>query len=234
MFRSVMNLVGAERDTLVGRQRHDFIDDLESFFWVYAWVMTVHNGPGMRKLVPESEQNMQTRFWETAIDPSYHAWKRFYLRDDDDPEFENFTPYFSKEVYLTLFHDLRSLLHSYCDQKVRRRRGSNGIRLEIDLFDEMDEIYSKMLGSFDTAINTLSPPPKLPTRLQPDRQAKRPRNEDQIMPLPNAKRARITEPRPEPAVTAIRPIAPSKIRSVRRSERLKSGKRTVLRQPSTR
>ena len=231
MFRSVMNIDGAERDTLEGRQRHDFIDDLESFFWVYAWMITAHNGPGLKGLVPDSEKSCKARVWETCVDPSYHAWKQWYLRDFYDPEFANFTPYFSKPVYLTLLHDLRSLLHSYCHQKSERPKDKDGNWLELNFFDEMDEIYSKVLGFFDTAIKTISPPPKLPTRLQPDRQAKRPRDEDQTAPLPSAKRARLNLlPRAGPPNTTIREATLSVVSlNVRRSERLKARRRVIQR-----
>lgn len=205
MFRSFMNMISARRDKLKGPQRHDFIDDLESVFWVYTWIITVQNGPGLKGLVPDSEKSMQTTFWETSVEPFQHIWKRCYLRDaEDDSEFENITPYFSKPVYLTLFHEFRALLHSYCDRKTRRPKDANGRYVELDFFSEMDEIYSKVLGYFDTAIQTLSPPPKAPTRLQPNRQAKRPRDNGHALPFPSAKRARVEETRARPPTPAIR------------------------------
>jgi len=199
MFRSVYNHLAAERGILQGRQRHDFIDDLESFFWVYAWMMTVHNGPGRKRLVPKTKQSTGARDWETRTEPDFHrSWKLWYLKHFDERRFAVFTPYFSKPVYQTLLHDLRALLYSYLDRKMERPDDEHGNRVELDLFPEMEEIYSKVLGSFDVAIKTLSPPPKAPPRTQPGRQVKlvkRQRDEDSNPSyLPKPKRTRIAQP----------------------------------------
>ena len=77
--------------------------------------MTIQNGSGLKNLVPDSEKSDRTLSWETSVDPSFHVWKRFYLRDEDDPQLDYITEYFSKPVYLTLFHSFRTLLHTDCD-----------------------------------------------------------------------------------------------------------------------
>ena len=224
MFRSVSNLSAAQWNRARGRQRHDFIDDLESFFWVYSWMMTVHNGPGLKRLVPQAERSAEAGYCETNVDPGFNQiWKRLYLKDFDHDDYGIFTPYFSKSVYLTLLHDLRTLLYSYCAKKILGPKDASGKRPEVDFFDEMDDIYTKVLGSFDTATQTLSPPPKPLTRLQSDRQAKRPRDEDQIAPLPNKKRTRLSLPRAGLLKNAIRRRSPLLSPDVRRSERLKAG-----------
>jgi len=200
MFRSVYNLRAAERGTIQGRQRHDFVDDLESFFWVYAYMMTVHNGPGMKRLIPQSERSAGVRDWATEPDPGFHrSWKLWYLEHFNERRYAVFTPYFSKPVYQTLLHDLRTLLHSYLYRKMERPEDEHGNRPEIDLFPEIEEIYSKVLGCFDVAIAALSPPPKAPPRTQPDRQVKlvkRRQDEDSGPPsLPKLpKRGRIAHP----------------------------------------
>jgi len=203
MFRSVYNLRAAERGTIQGRQRHDFIDDLESFFWVYAYMMTVHNGPGRKRLIPRPERSEGVHDWETEPDPGFHrSWKLWYLKHFNEWRYAIFTPYFSKPVYQTLLHDLRTLLHSYLYRKMERPHDAHGNRPEIDLFPEMEEIYSKVLACFDVAIKTLSPPPKAPPRTQPDRQVKlvkRRRDEDSGRPsLPKPKRAPIAQPERQP------------------------------------
>jgi len=186
---------------LGGRQRHNFIDDLEPFFWVYAWIMTVQNGPGLKNLVPDSEKSDRTLSWETNVDPSFHVWKRFYLRDEDDPQLDYITEYFSKLVYLTLFHSFRTLLHADCDRKTRRPKGPHGNFPEIDCFDEMEEIYAKIFDYFDVAIKALSPTHKLPSRTQPIRQAKlakRLLDEDVGQLCPNTKKARVDQTTRQP------------------------------------
>jgi len=77
MFRSVSNLNGAELRDIKGRQRHDFVDDLESFFWVYAWMITVHNGPGAKGRVPKQ---LVKNNWQTATSPTYSSYNRLALQ----------------------------------------------------------------------------------------------------------------------------------------------------------
>jgi len=196
MFRSVSNIDAASCKTLEGRQRHDFVDDLESFFWVYAWMMTVHNGPGAKRLVPPSDRAVKVKMWETSLDPSFHLdMKDYYLEAFGGGQIRKFTPYFSKPVYVTLLHSFRKLLYVYWHQKMERPADAHGNRLELDFFPEMEDIYEKVLGYFDEAISTLSPAPKPPPRTQPERQAKlfkRRRDEDYNPPsLPQAKKARV-------------------------------------------
>jgi len=197
MFRSVSNLAAALNESLEGRQRHDFIDDLESFFWVYAWMMTVHNGPGAKRLIPKSERTKRAiNYWEKSEESEHSyihwGWKDHYLQAFAEEDYCKFTPYFSKPVYLTLLHSFRKLLYGYWHRKEKRPEDEQGNCVELDFFSEIDDIYSKVLDFFDVAIETLSPVSKPPLRIQPDRQAKRRRDEGAIdPPLQKAKKARV-------------------------------------------
>ena len=186
--------------------------------------MTVHDGPGKKRLVPKSKQSTGARDWEKKTDPGFHrSWKLWYLKNFDERRFAIFTPYFSKPIYQTLLHDLRTLLYSYLDRKMERPEDEDGNRPEIDLFPEMEEIYSKVLGCFDVAIQALAPAPKAPLRTQPDRQvrlAKRRRDEDSNPPSLPHKRARVDSPRIIPLNNAMQHSASSVPFNVRGSSRL--------------
>ena len=79
-----------------------------------------------------------------------------------------------------------------------RPKDAHGNRPEVDLFPEVDEIYSKVLGCFDVAIEALSPP-KAPIRIQPDRRVKRQHDGGPTgHPLPKAKEARVDQQRRPP------------------------------------
>ena len=178
--------------------RADFTDDLESFFWVYAWMMTVHDGPGAKRLVPESERTESAiNHWEKSeeLDHTFiHLGWKDYLQAFAEEDYCKFTPYFSKSVYLTLIHSFRKLLYGYWHQKDKRPKDDQGNRAELDFFSEIDDIYSKVLGFFDVAIKSFSPASKPPPRIQPDRQAKRRRDEGSINPsLPKRRKQELTE-----------------------------------------
>ena len=190
MFRSVSNMEATSCKSLQGRQRHDFVDDLESFFWVYVWMMTIHNGPGAEQLVPKSERNESAIRWETSLDNWFHySWKDYYLEVFGGKRFRVFTPYFSEPVYLALLHSFRKLLYEYWRQKMERLEAEDKNRPELDFFPEMEEIYENVLGYFDVAIETLAPTPKPAPRIQPNRQVKKSRGERRYPPVfPKPKR----------------------------------------------
>ena len=252
MFRSVSNLKTLELNVLPRRQRHDFLDDLESFFWVYAWMMTRHNGPGVKRVVPNSKLSEDAMDWEMSLDPWFHrSWKHRYMETFGERMFRVFTPYFSKPVYRTLLHSLRELLYGYCDRKMTRPKDAHGRWQELDFFSEMDEIYSKVLDCFDVAIKALAPartqpnrqaklvkrrrdeesnPPSLTkakkARVEPSvRQPKRQRDDDPTpSSLPRSKKARIDPPHIIPPTNAVQDGAPSVPLNLRRSGRLKTGR----------
>jgi len=193
MFRSVNNLTGALRQSLKGRQRHDFVDDLESFFWVYVWITTVYNGPGEGGVSwDKTVQDAKFLQASTSVGLSRH-WKQLYLSKFNDLHFDDMTSrFFSEPVYLTLLDDLRRMMDGFNSRKRAREKDANGVRVEVDFFPEMEEIYGKVFGYFDAAIESLSP--SATAGVQPDREVKRPR-EDDPSPLasPKAKKARVAE-----------------------------------------
>ena len=183
IFRSENNaLAGADPDSR--RRRHDFLDDLESFFWVYVWVMMTQNGPGEEGLLSKPCVFIAKliRYQDLVL---LHAVKHIYMRKLTTKCEVVVTPYFSHLPYTTLLDNLRNLLNEYNPPK---NRGE-------DLFPHMGEIYSRYLAYFDSAIDQLGGPadpmdPSSPLdatitpsllplrRIQPDRLAKRALNDD--------------------------------------------------------
>ena len=187
MFRSIHNLTGALRKSLKGRQRHDFVDDLESFFWVYAWIAAVYDGPGEVGQVADTEHD--ATFWQTStsVTLSRH-WKQLYLNKFDDLGFKDMvTPFFSQPVYSNLLQELRSMMCTYNARRLVREKDANGVPVEVDFFPEMEVIYAKVLGYFDDAIFALPPPPPK----EAIQQAKRPRDEEPKSPVESSDSKRV-------------------------------------------
>ena len=152
-------------------------------------------------------------------------------------------PYFSQPPYQTLLEEFRALLKSY-----------GTLKKSEDLFPQMDEIYAKVLACFDVAIEQLGVAPTtvatgpspnsgtvvsvaemedtstLPQPLrciQPDRLAKRAREED-WSPEPLAKRKKVAQPPPKSGIiNCEKSTLPTSTRmrvareGIRRSERIR-------------
>ena len=78
------------------KQRHDFLDDLESFLYVYMWIIMSQNGPGAKNRISVKETFLKAR-------------KRF-MRGSSFP---SIAPYFDSPPYVDLLEDLRDLVESY-------------------------------------------------------------------------------------------------------------------------
>jgi len=215
LFRSENNILAGTDCTQGPRRHHDFLDDLESFLWVYVWFTMAQDGPGEEALLSKPCRFI-TELLQSEYLPHLRRVKHFYMRDLTDLGEVVLTPYFSQPPYLELSDNLRKLLEGYRHPK---QRGE-------DLFPQMDGIYREYLACFDSAIEQLGgttdpmdPPSHLdvdippaqqehkltvPTsrRIQPDRRAKRAR-EDDIVASRETKKARVVRP---PAARSVKRI----------------------------
>ena len=212
MFRSENNVLGGAEEGLNrgDRQHHDFLDDLESFFWVYVWMIMVQNGPGEGAFLSEPCIFI-VKDLKTKDLPHLHSAKYLYIRNLTWRNRAAITPYFSQSPYLELHGNLRSLFDEY---RYPKQEG-------LDLFPQMDAIYRRFLGFFDSAIQQLGGMPQAGSttsspdvdlsvlqpvtkpassvplrRIQPDRLAKRPR-EGGGGATRQTKKARFTRPPPK-------------------------------------
>jgi len=191
------------------RRPHDFLDDLESFLWVYVWFTMVQDGPGEAAFLSKPCPFIRGLLKYEDDLGHLRRIKYLYMRNTTGRGEVILTPYFSQSPYLELTDNLRQLLEGY------RHPKQNGE----DLFPEMEGIYSRYLAYFDSAIEQLGgtadpvdPPShlgvgiapaqqehKLPfsglRRIQPDRRAKRVR-QDEIVATRETKKARVVKPPP--------------------------------------
>lgn len=154
MFGSV---IGHWSDELKDMERHphDFIDDLESFYWTYLWIIMMHNGPGPGARLAKS--NTFVRKWTVGVNDPDMLWapKSRYLSQLFPTNFITVAPYFSDSPYILLAEDLRKLFSSYYNENCSERR-----TLE-NLFPQMDDIYAQVLTFFDKAIEHLGGAPDI-------------------------------------------------------------------------
>lgn len=195
------------------RLRHDFLDDLESFFWVYAWIVHNYDGPGPQR--PVEDLSIIDVLWRQPKCPiDVTSCKLIYMgRRACHPMRAPVSPYFSLPSYETLFHDVGRILYDFSARKEASE----------DMFPFMDEIYSKVLAAFDAAIAQLGGTP-LDNAAQSDRPPhlvqrhpnnKRSADDDQSPGLtlnPGAKRCKVARPQPN---------GRNSRQGVRRSERIR-------------
>jgi len=83
MFRSVSNLTATVIPTLP-RYQHDFLDDLESFFWVYVNIAMMYDGPG-----PDSVTATPCTYIDSGNGPTLSGlsgMRHYYLSKSLEPE----------------------------------------------------------------------------------------------------------------------------------------------------
>jgi len=252
-----------DREESTIRQRHNFIDDLESFFWVYFWIVLSHDGPGPERATFDSCRMIDC--WSTADETGNLRRLTFvrdqFLRRNESKREVVLTSYFSQPPYSSLLLSLRDLFGTYHSA---RHEASLDSGRAVDYFAEIDEIYGNVLILFDAAIEEVPREPPLPMvgaqktkgplktvsvstvpcpvvvpapphppirRIQPDRLAKRPREEGPAG-LRDNKRVKLAPPGFPPRVQRRLPsktriqisaptITPTTVGS-RRSERLRA------------
>jgi len=216
MFRSENNVLACTDLPQGSRQRHDFLDDLESFLWVYVWIIMIHNGPGEAALFSDPCVFIDQLLPTTDL-PHLHGVKYLFMRNLIGHDRAHATPYFAQTPYLELLDNLRNLCEEYRHPK---QRGE-------DLFPQMEGIYHRYLAHFDTAIEQLGgtinpmdmpsfgdadlplaqhgqklPLPLPPRRNQPDRRAKR--TLEDVVATRVTKKPRVSHPPPARSIKHFR------------------------------
>ena len=170
-----MEAVGDIEPAVPPSHLQDFLDDLESFFWVYVTAISIFDGPFSAREIPSH--------------PDYHTLPAWYktstirqLLDQKEASLFNFydgvtSPYFSHPPYTTLLHNLRILFKTYHEQIIYPRE-ITGVDNPEDRYLDMDRIYDTVLGYYDSAILDLQKMRqdsllKKPTPIQVSRREKR-------------------------------------------------------------
>lgn len=82
------------------KQRHDFLDDLESFLYVYMWIVMSQDGPGTTNRISVKAKFLKAR--------------RRFMRGDSSM---NIAPYFNSPPYVDLLEALRDLVQRYSSRE---------------------------------------------------------------------------------------------------------------------
>ncbi|KAJ2914094.1 hypothetical protein MD484_g6314, partial [Candolleomyces efflorescens] len=130
---------------------HDHLDDLESFFYVLAYIMHVYDSRGVFHSIPNT-----FRAWiEYGDNPDVLALLKqgFLVQSTISMEFSDRWP----ATYLVLFYDFRGFIEKVFRQKdvVINDRPADGRDELKRLRLRADEHYDYILGLFDRAISTL-------------------------------------------------------------------------------
>lgn len=168
-FRSLNNLKGestvGERDYV--RKRHNFIDDLESFFWVFFWIILSQDGPGPQNARFDTCYVLSS--WSTAKTDSPRALQNIKLLPMSGLFIEEgdivYAPYFAQPPYINLHKSLCLFLNTL---KIQRNKSSVGSKDGgTDYFPEIDKIYGEVLSLFDVAIEEVGKHPTSRSTIPP-------------------------------------------------------------------
>jgi len=153
-FRSVNNLKALSTlgSNYHVRKRHSFIDDLESFFWVYLWIILSQDGPGHENARFDSCDLIHSWSNVEKEGTSLDTIKNLHLsaRDQEDEGEFVIMPYFSKPPYVNLFNSLHLFFRRY---KLARNKSAKSSEGETDYFPVIDTLYGEVLSFFDSAID---------------------------------------------------------------------------------
>ncbi|KAH9476244.1 hypothetical protein JR316_0011815 [Psilocybe cubensis] len=125
---------------------HDYLDDLESFFYVFAWICSTYTGPHERL---ESEPRALVAWQEDVVVAI--GMKTAFLYD---PTTE-LTPYF--ECFSALLTSLGNFLIKHATRKEKECRSKAPKVPLMDLLAPSDAEYDTFLGFVDDAIAALEP-----------------------------------------------------------------------------
>ncbi|KIM47405.1 hypothetical protein M413DRAFT_416122 [Hebeloma cylindrosporum] len=126
---------------------HDYLDDLESFFYVFVWICLGYEGPGRPH--PPSLKRFST--WDEQGIFSAHA-KRWLLSERTDGDWK-VSPYFGP-VFQALFRELRIFIGERLNTKMKAIRLFEWPRKPSD-FQHVDDDYAMFLGFIDKALKGL-------------------------------------------------------------------------------
>jgi len=126
---------------------HDYLDDLESFFYIFVWICLGYEGPGR----PHAPSLEQFSIWDEEGIFSAHA-KRWHLSERTDGKWE-VSAYFGP-IFQTLFRELRIFIGERLNTKMKALRLFDWPRKPSD-FKYVDEDYAIFLGFIDKALKAL-------------------------------------------------------------------------------
>ncbi|KAF5340965.1 hypothetical protein D9611_006032 [Ephemerocybe angulata] len=140
------------------RVAHDYLDDLESFFWVLCHLL--HGYEGVNQPVPDafSPKSALGRFEHlNAFDAS--CTKYFYLSCEGPYVWE--IPLFWSEASLELGESFRAYMHKLTEAKLKARVTRKTIKnlsihtLLQELYNKVHHHYHDIIGLFDVALEKL-------------------------------------------------------------------------------
>jgi len=155
IFRSITNIKAESTLSDAFRHKHDFVDDLEAFYWTLVWIFMVHDGPSVDGILPDERQCRFTEQWKTKDSFSLFLFKTLYMRHCFDPKSARIAPYFARRPYLRLLDNLQGLLNKYNGLRDGLVLDRSGGAVESDLFPQLEEIYAQYLCYLDAAIRNL-------------------------------------------------------------------------------
>lgn len=156
MFQSLMVLRSWEL-TPAYTPVYDYLDDLEAFFWVFAYILLIYTPDGHRMPMSRFRERL---LWAWNDSPSTaHAHKWIFI-DTLSMEYETQRAMHPgwKETCWDLFLTLRKFVHEISDEKEglvfqdRKEDGTAESDRFVSLLAKVDEHYARVLEMFDTAL----------------------------------------------------------------------------------
>ncbi|KAF8648210.1 hypothetical protein AX16_006349 [Volvariella volvacea WC 439] len=124
---------------------HDYLDDLQSFFYVLAWICIAYDGPGQRK----STLPQILRAWSTLSRCSFFVDKSAHHMEFEQHFAQNVSPYFG-DVFVSLLRNLHNIFWQV-DQKATFAAPRPGHDYN------PEEVYDRYLAAIDVALSALQP-----------------------------------------------------------------------------
>ncbi|KAJ2915293.1 hypothetical protein MD484_g5149, partial [Candolleomyces efflorescens] len=142
---------------------HDYLDDLESFFWVFSYLVLTYKSDGKR--APKSYLQNDLRNW--GQDPLTALKAKFVFLDDESMDWE--IKGLMDEGWkpcAELFSKFRTYMNTLARKKRRLVFESDSIREDgfpnrfSSLLENVDEHYDYILGLFDDTLKRIKEPPQ--------------------------------------------------------------------------
>ncbi|EDR03779.1 uncharacterized protein LACBIDRAFT_306822 [Laccaria bicolor S238N-H82] len=145
-FQSMMVLRSQTNKPGVIFPAHDYLDDLESFFYVFCYICFAYEAPGKKK----SPQPTLLTEWEDFNSNTARHSKLSFLTESSD---HDLSPWFGEGVFQTLLQQMGQFVYDHYMTKDRRLKQPR--RCLNDLTEAAHEQYAIFLGYVDEAIEKL-------------------------------------------------------------------------------
>ncbi|KAJ2926513.1 hypothetical protein H1R20_g10571, partial [Candolleomyces eurysporus] len=163
MFQSLMVLrtYQFEQDII---SAHDYLDDLESLFWVFSYLLLTYKVDGKRA----ASNYLQDDVSSWGQDPSAALMAKFVFLDDDsmDREIEKLMDEGWRYACTELFSKFRVYMNTLARKKRRLISESDSVTGDglpnrfSSLLENVDEHYEYVLGLFDDALKKVKEVPQ--------------------------------------------------------------------------